>query len=818
MILQTIVEHKKTELPDTKQFRNLRPATRCFSAHLRGRGNIIAEVKRRSPSAGVISAAPAADLARIYDRYASAISVVTDARFFGGQLAEIRRVKRVTALPVLRKDFIIHESQVLESRQAGADAILLLAGILDTRELRRFRELASSLGMESLVEAHDEAELEKALNSDATVIGINNRDLRTFQVNLETTARLRELIPPGRLVVSESGIFTIAGIERLATNAVLIGTSLLRSPDPAAKLASLRRPRLKVCGITSLEDARQALASGADYLGFNFFPDSPRYLAPDRAAGIRRQLPPDVAVAGVFVDEPRGRVKEIAALAGLDLLQFHGNESPDYCRAFPLPVIKAFRVGESLPDTAPYKVFAKLFDSADPVRKGGTGRRFDERLLQNEPGKIFLAGGLDPENAGLLQLDPFAVDACSGLETSPGVKDPVRISRLNGVLKDRTRFGPFGGRFVPETLMTALQELEEAWLRHFHEPGFQSELAGLLRDYAGRPTPLYLARNFSERVGCPVWLKREDLLHGGAHKTNNVLGQALLARAMGKTRLIAETGAGQHGIATAMAGALFGLPVEVYMGVEDMARQRVNVSRMQLCGARVIPVEVSPGRGSLKDAVSEALRDWTTNVEHTYYLLGTVTGPHPYPSLVRDLQQVIGREARQQMLAAAGRLPSRVVACVGGGSNAIGIFQAFLADREAGLVGVEAGGDGIRHGASLSGGEEGIFQGTRTRVLQDEDGQILEAHSISAGLDYPAAGPQHAFLHRTGRVRYESVTDTEAVAAYRLLSRLEGIIPALESSHALAWVLKQRPEPDEVFLVNVSGRGDKDLATVEGLA
>ena len=374
------------------------------------------------------------------------------------------------------------------------------------------------------------------------------------------------------------------------------------------------------------------------------------------------------------------------------------------------------------------------------------------------------------------------------------------------------RFGPYGGQYVPETLMPALSELELAWVAAREDPGFAAELDGLLRDYVGRPSPLYRARRLSEAAGHPVYLKREDLNHTGAHKINNALGQALLAKRMGKRRIIAETGAGQHGVATATACALLDLECVVYMGTEDMRRQKPNVERMGLLGARVEPVEL--GARTLKEAVSAAIRDWVTNVGTTHYIIGSCVGPAPYPSMVRDLQRVIGDEARSQILAAAGRLPDRVVACVGGGSNSIGMFIPFVADAEVRLIGVEAAGEGIdtgRHGAPLTvGGQAGVLHGAYSAIMQDEDGPILEAHSISAGLDYPGSGPEHAWLRDQGRARYVAVSDEAAVAAFAATARLEGIIPALESSHALAWVLAN---PDsELDVVCLSGRGDKDLA------
>jgi tryptophan synthase beta chain len=386
----------------------------------------------------------------------------------------------------------------------------------------------------------------------------------------------------------------------------------------------------------------------------------------------------------------------------------------------------------------------------------------------------------------------------------------------DGLIPARGAFGPFGGQYVPEILVPALDQLDAAFETARGDAAFQGELADLLRDYAGRPTPLYRCRRFGAGLSGTILLKREDLLHGGAHKTNQVLGQALLARRMGKTRLIAETGAGQHGVATALAGALFGFATRIYMGTKDLARQAPNVSRMRLLGAEVVPVDA--GSASLKDAINEALRDWSASCATTHYLLGTVAGPHPFPTLVREFQRVIGCEARAQMLAQCGCLPDIAVACVGGGSNAIGLFADFL-DDPVRLVGVEAAGRGLHtgaHGATLHQGAPGIVHGCRTQVLQDEDGQIRESHSISAGLDYPAVGPEHAWLHQGGRVEYVGVTDVQALAAFRDLARAEGIIPALESAHALAHALRLAAEvpPGTRILVNLSGRGDKDLAQV----
>jgi len=374
------------------------------------------------------------------------------------------------------------------------------------------------------------------------------------------------------------------------------------------------------------------------------------------------------------------------------------------------------------------------------------------------------------------------------------------------------KFNHFGGQFVPETLMPALEDLERAYTKLKDDPKFKRELDYYLREYAGRPTPLYLAENLSKRVGMKVYLKREDLAHTGAHKINNTMGQALLARYMGKTRVIAETGAGQHGVATATAAATLGLKCDIYMGTVDMQRQRLNVFRMRLLGARMIPVK--SGSCTLKDAINEAIRDWTTNVRTTHYLLGSVVGPHPYPTIVRDFQRVIGRETKEQILKAEKRLPDAIIACVGGGSNSIGIFYDFL-DDPVELYGVEAGGKGLKtgkHAAPLCDGSEGVLHGSYSFVMQDKFGQILPTHSISAGLDYPGVGPEHAFMKLRGRIHYNSVTDDEAIDAFKLLSETEGILPALEPAHAIAYLKKMPPKfRGKMVIINLSGRGDKDV-------
>jgi tryptophan synthase beta chain len=385
-------------------------------------------------------------------------------------------------------------------------------------------------------------------------------------------------------------------------------------------------------------------------------------------------------------------------------------------------------------------------------------------------------------------------------------------------MKHDGRFGGYGGFYVPEVLIPALEELEEAFYKYYQNEQFVAELRDLYEHYAGRPSPLYFAQRFSEYVGFKVYLKREDLMHGGAHKINNTLGQGLLAKYMGKTKIIAETGAGQHGLATAMVGALFGMETKIFMGTLDIERQSVNVHKMKLCGAEVIPVQ--GGTGTLKDAINDALRYWTANVTDTFYVFGSTCGPHPYPTVVKHFQSVIGAEARQQCKEQLGRLPDMVVACVGGGSNALGIFTGFLADKDVKLIGVEAGGKGVatgKHAASLVAGKVGILHGAKAYLLQDEFGQVIETESVSAGLDYPSVGPEHCLLKDTGRAQYVAADDNDVLDAFEILTKKEGILPALESAHALAFLISQKGKlsPETVTVVNLSGRGDKDVGIVE---
>jgi tryptophan synthase beta subunit len=597
---------------------------------------------------------------------------------------------------------------------------------------------------------------------------------------------------------------------------------------------------VKICGITREEDARLAAELGASAVGFVFWPGSPRFIKPDRARAIVQALPPLVGAVGVFVDQSPDEVRGIAMEVGLSAVQLHGAETPDAVAGLGGRIIKAVQADLSALDqlAAWPEAVSVLVDAADGRRRGGTGVRADwalaARMAARRP--VILAGGLTAENVAqaIRVVRPMGVDVSSGVESSPGVKDHPALRRFFEAVRleadsplpefgrrdpdARGYFGAFGGRFVPETLVAPVEELERAYLDARRDPAFVVALSRLLAHHAGRPTPLTEAQRLSKSVGgARIFLKREDLTHTGAHKINNALGQALLAVRMGKSRVIAETGAGQHGVAAATACALLGLRCEVYMGAEDMRRQAPNVARMHWLGARVRRVD--GGARTLKDAINEAMRDWVANVGDTHYLLGSALGPHPYPLMVREFQSVIGAEARRQTLAQTGRLPDAVVACVGGGSNAAGVFDGFLDDASVRLVGVEAGGTGLtpgRHAARFAAGSAGVLQGTRTYILQDRDGNIEATHSVSAGMDYAAVGPEHAWWRACGRAEYTVASDDEARRAFKDLAELEGIIPALESAHAVAAAgpLAAAAGPEGIVLVNLSGRGDKDLGTM----
>ncbi len=629
---------------------------------------------------------------------------------------------------------------------------------------------------------------------------------------------------------------------------------------------------IKICGLKTSEALDAALDAGADLVGFVFFAPSPRHVGRAAARALGERVEGRAQKVALSVDAPDDELAASIEALKPDLLQLHGSETPERVAAvrarFRLPVMKALPIAgrDDVAAIRRYEAVADrlIFDAradVEATRPGGLGRRFDWRLLENVATRLpfMLSGGLDADNVEeALRITAAAgVDVSSGVERAPGEKDPDKIRAFIAAAREaveklaaphrraaesreqrmsvqqlnsfrtgpdeRGHFGLYGGRFVAETLMPLVLQLEAAYAQARNDPRFRREMDGYLKDYVGRPTPLYFAERMTEHLrggagGAKIYLKREDLNHTGAHKVNNVLGQILLARRMGKPRVIAETGAGMHGVATATMCAKFGLECVVYMGVVDVERQKPNVLRMKALGAEVRPVE--SGSKTLKDAMNEALRDWVTNVANTFYCIGTVAGPHPYPMMVRDFQCVIGNETRAQMLEAEGRSPDSLIACIGGGSNAMGLFHPFLDEPHIEIYGVEAAGHGLSsglHAASIAGGRPGVLHGNRTYLLMNEDGQINEAHSISAGLDYPGIGPEHAWLNDVKRVTYLSATDEEALAAFELCSRLEGIVPALEPAHALARVMDLAPQKpkDHLMVVNLSGRGDKDLASVE---
>ena len=677
-VLDSIVQARRERIEELRarfghlSAEDLPRSQRSFAAALRTRSSqgrssqpaLIMECKAASPSRGTIrSDYDPASLATQYAPYAAAVSVLTEPDRFNGSFDDLATVREVVDVPVLCKDFIVDEVQVLAARSLGADAVLLMLSVVPDDVYRELAELAHSLGMEVLTEVSTPEEMHRAAALGAEVIGINNRDLRTLETDLARTEEMAPLAPAGVVLVGESGVGAPDDVRRLSglVDALLVGSSLSGAPDPA-------------------EAAR------------------------------------------------------------------------DLATAVPLP------------------------------QRDGQPQSQDAASSGQEPGE----GGQAEHHP---RLPAF--------------------------------FGPYGGQFVPELLIPALDQLEDAFIDAQADPAFAAELDTLMTRYLGRPTAVTELRNLPLEGNARILLKREDLVHGGAHKGNQVMGQALLAKRMGKQRIIAETGAGQHGTATAMVCALLGLDCTIYMGATDVVRQASNVERMELMGATVVPVD--SGAGTLKDAVNEALRDWTASFADTHYLLGTAAGPHPFPTIVREYHRVISREARAQVLGLTGRLPDSVIACVGGGSNAIGMFAEFIDDPGVELIGVEPAGEGLdtpRNGAPINKGLVGILHGARSYLMRTSEGQVEESFSVSAGLDYPGVGPEHAWLSDTGRARYVGISDDDAIEAFRLLSRHEGIIPAVESAHALAQALamaREVPAGDEppILLVCLSGRGDKDLDQVQ---
>ncbi len=889
--------------------------------------HLVAEVKRSSPSAGVIDAiADPVARARAYEAGGAAvISVLCEPHWFGGSVVDLRAVRAAIAAPVLAKEFVVDPRQLPILRAAGADLVLLLAALHPARRLADLASRARDLGLEPLVEVHAERELDAALATGARLIGVNSRDLRTLEVDHDYPLRIRERIPDDRLTIAESGArepATVARWRAAGYDAALVGEALVRAADPRAAAAAFvaagavpddlgaahRIPLVKICGIVDEAGLDAALAAGADAIGLNFVAGTPRALSLEEGAALaRRARAAGGARTPTIVAVTSGATAEL--LAGIamsvdpDVIQHHGDPTPDQVAASTRPAWAVL----ALPAVAPAAAAARealvadavqragalvaagarriVLDTAGGPHPGGTGTRADPSLAAAVAREVpvILAGGLSPASVApaLLAIPAVGVDVASGVEAPrlPGErprKDPLAVAlfvkRARAARLDRPNVpsGPapvhpglveadarghwgaerdFGGRFVPETLVGALEQLEAAYAALRHDPVFWAELRELLARFAGRPTALYRADRLAAAVlaqaarllppvgrgAAPplptrlrLHLKREDLAHTGAHKINNALGQALLTRRLGKTRVIAETGAGQHGVATATACALLGLPCVVFMGEEDIRRQAPNVLRMRALGAEVRAV--TSGTGTLKDAVNEAMRDWVTNVATTHYVLGSAMGPHPYPTIVRDLQRRIGDEAAAQLLAVEGRLPDLALACVGGGSNAIGLLARFIGEPGVRLAVAEAAGDGIdtgRHAAAILGGSPGILHGSRSLMLQDRDGQVVEAVSASAGLDYPGVGPQLAALAEARRLSVASATDREAVAAMKTVTLSEGILPALETAHAIAALPKLLAgregsatawPAETLVLVGFSGRGDKDLAALERFA
>ena len=826
---------------------------------------------------------------------------------------DLRAVRAAVSVPVLAKEFVVDPRQLDLLRAAGADLVLLLAVLHPARRLARLVAAARDLGLEPLVEAHDARELERALATGARLIGINNRDLRTLDVDPERAVRLRDAIPGDRLAIAESGVRDTATIARWRAtgfDAALVGEALMRAADPAAAARAFvaagrypanpagdaRAPRVKICGVTDAAGILAATRAGADAIGLNFAPGTPRALSIEEGVELAR-----LARASASGDRPRPRIVVVTADlpadgAGPGRRRRGSRRGPAQRRR--AAVGRRRRRPPRL--QGPARGPGRRRGRGGRDRAGVPGRRRDRdparRRRWSPPGRH-----RDPHRRGPRRRRRPRGPDHPGRRPRPGErrrgrargarrrrgrrirdrgprapgerprKDPVRVALFAKRARDARRhrpnvaFGPtpvhpgllevdaagrwgkerdFGGRYVPETLMGALQGLESAYDAIRHDPRFWAELDDLLARFAGRPTALYRADRLAQAVALeahrqaiaagrrdPViprfrlYLKREDLAHTGAHKINNAMGQALLTRRLGKTRVIAETGAGQHGVATATACALLGLPCVVFMGEEDIRRQAPNVLRMRALGAEVR--SVTSGTATLKDAVNEAMRDWVTNVETTHYVLGSAMGPHPYPTIVRDFQRRIGDEAVAQLWAVEGRLPDLALACVGGGSNAIGLLARLIGEPSVRLAVAEAAGDGVatgRHAAAIVGGTPGILHGSRSLMLQDRDGQVIEAHSASAGLDYPGVGPQLAALAEAGRMEVGTATDREAIAAMKTVTRTEGILPALETSHAVAALPKLlaglegsgTAYPDDaVILVGFSGRGDKDMAALE---
>jgi len=592
---------------------------------------------------------------------------------------------------------------------------------------------------------------------------------------------------------------------------------------------------IKVCGLRDPENIRQVVKLQPNYVGFIFYDKTPRFVN-ELPVELLKSIPKTITKTAVFVNETAENIESLIAKYNFDAIQLHGNESPAFCALFKgkVKVIKAFGLNADF-DFTELSAYADhvdlfLFDTKTSIH-GGSGKTFDWAVLDkydlDKP--FFLSGGLSLDNLdevkNISHPQFYGVDLNSRFEIEPGLKNIDKLETAFNLLNktipmkygvnDLGYYGDFGGAYIPEMLYPNVEELRQQYLTIIEDPAFKAEFDDLMKNYVGRPSPLYHAKRYSEQYGANIFFKREDLNHTGSHKINNAIGQILLAKRLGKHRIIAETGAGQHGVATATVCALMGLECIVYMGEIDMQRQAPNVSRMKMLGAKVVPA--TSGSKTLKDATNEALRDWIANPVDTHYIIGSVVGPYPYPDMVARFQSIISSETKKQLLEKTGNeLPQYVMACVGGGSNAMGMFYHFLDDEDVKLVAVEAAGKGVDSGHSAATtflGREGVLHGSRTILMQTDDGQVIEPYSISAGLDYPGIGPQHAYLYKINRAKYVSITDDEALQAGLLCSQLEGIIPAIETAHALAYLEKMQFKKGDNVVICISGRGDKDLDT-----
>jgi len=822
-------------------------------------GQIICEIKRGSPSEGKMK--EISDPVKLATEYknsgAGIISILTEKNHFYGSLCDISDVKKaLPEIPVLRKDFITDIEEVEVSYRVGADMVLLIASIFigienGKKKLTDIHDRILHYGMTPLVEIHSEEEYDFIKFLSPEIVGINSRNLKTFKIDRKKPHALIEKMDC-RHVIFESGIRNYNDAFFAASSGfsgLLIGTSIIKSDSPFTKIKEIlsgfkdgrnhqnrfyrrlfskihnsKRSLIKICGLTCAEDLNSVIKHEPDMLGF-ILAESPRRITQDKLRELSCLVPSDILKVAVITEKQLNEGISAVENGYADCIQIHGQVSKTHInvpwyRAYNIKNIEEFSYGNT-----PFE----LYDAFVKGRYGGTGKTLSPEIINHikeKTGIFGLAGGITPENVAYIvnKYNPALVDICSGLESKPGKKDIDKIEKFFCEIKNKEAimqqrqgyYGEFGGAYIPEILRPVFEEINTGFKKYKNDESFISEFESYLKHFVGRPTPLMYASNASREIGgADIYLKLEGLANTGAHKINNALGQALLAKKLGKKRVIAETGAGQHGVATASICAKLGLECEIFMGAVDVKRQHPNVFWMELFGAKVHPVE--NGTKTLKDAVNEAFREWTKSPDDTYYLIGSALGAAPYPEMVKYFQSVISREVVKQISDFEMEKPDMMIACVGGGSNSMGFFSEFLTDEEVRLVGVEAGGLGIEtghHASRMCGnGTLGIIQGYKSYFLQDKDGQILPTHSISAGLDYAGIGPELAYNHQKGRIEFSYSTDEETIKAFRFFARHEGIIAALESSHALAEAIKRAESlgKGRKIIVNVSGRGEKDL-------